>query len=121
MVVTQPSRHGLIRRGDIILTNLAPARPGEASYIHPCVIVTNNEANANLDVLVVVPITSNLERVFKYDLELPLHRTGLNKDSKAQVNSVRHVSTSRFIKTLGFVPDDLMLEVDDRIREHLAL
>jgi mRNA interferase MazF len=119
--VTQPSRHGLIRRSDIMLTNLTPGRDGEANYVHPCIVVTNNEANANLDVLVVVPLTSNLERTFKYDLELPLNRTGLNKDSKAQVNLIRHVNVNRFMKRLGFVPDDLMLELDSRIREHLGL
>ena len=112
---------GLIRRGDIILTNFAPAREGEPNKIHPAIVVTNNIANANAPVLIVVPITSNLERIYPFDLFLPNNRTGLNLDSKAQVNLLRVVSLSRLIKTLGYTPQDLMEQLDQRIREHLAL
>ena len=111
----------LIRRGDIILTNLSPGRPGEADKIHPAIVVTNNIANLKAPLIVVVPITSNLEKVFPFELELPNNHTGLNKDSKAQVNLIRHVHLNRLIKTLGYMPEDLMLELDARIREHLAL
>lgn len=111
----------LIRRGDIYLTHFGLAREGEVALIHPSVIITANVANANLDVLVVIPLTSNIERLFLHDLLLPLERTGLNKDSKAQVNLIRHVSTTRFSKRLGFVPDDLMIELDEKIIEHLGL
>ncbi len=111
----------LIRRGDIYFTHFGTAREGEVGYSHPSVVVSNNIANANTDVLVVVPISSSIQRIFRHDLLLPLERTGLNKDSKAQVNLIRHVSTGRFAKRLGFVPDDLMLELDERILEHLGL
>lgn len=112
---------GLIRRGDILLTNFSPARSGEPSDIRPAVIVTNNIANANAEVLVAVPITSNLDRVYPFDLFLPNNRTGLDVDSKAQANLLRAVSVSRFIRRLGYLPEDLMQDLDTRIREHLAL
>jgi mRNA interferase MazF len=111
----------LIRRGDIYFTHFGEARDGEVAYSHPSIVVSNNIANANTDVLVVIPITSNTQRIFVHDILLPLERTGLNKDSKAQVNLIRHISTSRLAKRLGFVPDDLMLELDERIFEHLGL
>ena len=111
----------LIRRGDIFLTQFEPARAGEANYTHPAIVVTNNRANLITSVLVVIPITSNIERIYPFELALPNQRTGLNKDSKAQVNLIRHVSTDRFTRHLGFVPDDLMLELDRRIKDHLAL
>jgi mRNA interferase MazF len=111
----------LVRRGDIYLIDFAPARQGEANYVHPAVIVTNNRANAISPLLVVIPVTSNLERVYPFELFLPNQRTSLNKDSKAQVNLIRHVSVTRMARRLGFVPEDLMIELDRRIREHLAL
>lgn len=109
------------RRADIVLTSFGPTRTGEADFNHPAIVITNNLANANAHVVVVVPITSNLAQIYKYDLELPLERSGLNKDSKAQTNLIQAVSTTRFIKKLGFVSDDLMLELNGRIREHLGL
>lgn len=111
----------LIRRGDIFLTQFGSAMEGEAAYIHPAVIVTNNIANANAHVLAVVPITSNTERIYAYDLELPTRRSGLNLDSKIQINLIRHVNIGRFRNKLGFIPDDLMQELDSKLVQHLGL
>lgn len=112
---------GLIRRADIILTDFSPGREGEADRLHPAIIVSNNKVNAAHFVFVVVPMTSNLDRIYEFDVLLPSHQTELNKDSKAQVNLIRHVSDTRLRQRLGFVPDDLMLELDERILEHLGL
>lgn len=111
----------LLRRGDIYLVDFGPGLAGEVDKIHPAILVTNNLANQNAHVVVVVPLTSNLERVYPFELVMETHRTGLNKDSKAQVNLLRHVSTSRLLRPLSFVPDDLMQELDERLLEHLAL
>lgn len=112
---------GLLRRGDILLVDFAPARDGEANLVHPAVVITNNAANLNGSSIVVVPLTSNTERVYPFQVLLPTERTGLNKDSKAQVELLRVVAVSRVRRSLGFVPDDLMGELDARVREHLAL
>lgn len=111
----------LIRRGDILLVNFAPAREHEANYTHPAVVVTNNVANANAYAITVVPITSNITQVYPHDLFLPVNRSGLNKDSKAQVSLIRAVDSSRVIRRLSYLPDDLMLELSERLKEHLAL
>jgi mRNA interferase MazF len=112
----------LIRRGDIWLVNYRPdGRTGEAGQIHPGVVVSNNQVNLNTDVLMVVPVTSNVDRIYVVDVLLPNQRTGLDKDSKAQIEATRAVHVSRLIKNLGFVPPDLMLEIDEKLRIHLAL
>jgi len=112
---------GLVRRGDILLVNFAPARDNEADSIRPAVVMTNNVANANGTVIAVVPLTSNVERVYAFQLFMPNGRTGLNEDSKAQVEQLRSVALSRVVRRLGFVPDDLMAELDARVKEHLGL
>jgi mRNA interferase MazF len=59
----------LSRRGDIYLINYRPdGREGEAAQTHPGVIVTNNTANAKTHLLMTVPITSNIERLFVTDV-----------------------------------------------------
>lgn len=112
---------GLIRRGDILLVNFSPARESEANYIRPAVVLTNNAANANNVVITVVPLTTNLNRVYPFQLRLPHERTGLDEDSKAQVEQLRSVALSHVLRRLGQVPPDLMPELDARVREHLAL
>lgn len=111
----------LLRRGDIAFTDFAPAREGEANYTRPAIIVTNNQANAVAPVVTVIPLTSNLERVYPMQLFLPNNRTGLDRDSKAQVELLRHVAVSRIRKVIGYVPEDLMLELDTKVKDHLAL
>jgi mRNA interferase MazF len=112
----------LIRRGDIWLINYRPdGREGEAGQVHPGIIVTNNAANANTHLLMTVPLTSNVERVYVTNIVLPNGRTGLDYDSKAQVEATRAAHVSRLIKRLGQVPDDLMAEVDGKLRVHLSL
>jgi mRNA interferase MazF len=112
----------LIRRGDIYLINYRPdGREGEAAQVHPGVIVTNNLANANTALLMSVPLTSNTERMYVTNVLLPLESTGLDHDSKAQVEALRATNVSRLIKRLGFVPDDLMVLINEKLRMNLGL
>ena len=112
---------GLIRRGDIFLTHFGPARAGEPDFKRPAVVITNNVANAKADALTVVPLTSNLNTVYDFQLLLPTERTGLNLDSKAQTELITCIAVSRIGKRLGQVSEELMTELDARIRLHLAL
>jgi len=112
---------GLIRRGDIFLVDFSPARNNEANFTRPAVVVTNNAANAQNVVITVVPLTSNVERVYSFQLLLPNERTDLNEDSKAQVEQLRSVALSRVLRRLGHVPEDLMMQLSERVRLHLAL
>lgn len=112
---------GLIRRGDIFLTHFGPARAGEPDFKRPAVVITNNVANAKADALTVVPLTSNLNTVYGFQLLLPTERTGLNLESKAQTELITCIAVSRIGKRLGQVPEELMTELDARIRLHLAL
>lgn len=78
-----------MRRGDIVAVDLEPVRGAEANKRRPAVIVSNDMANATArrlgrGVITVVPITSNIERVFPFQVLLSRAETGLPRDSKAQ-------------------------------------
>lgn len=111
----------LLRRGDIVLTDFTPAREAEVNYTRPAIVITNNNVNAFSNVIMLTPLTSNVDKVYSFELFLPLNRTGLDRDSKAQIQLSRHVNINRIIKSIAFVPEDLMIELDKRLREHLAL
>ena len=115
-----------MRRGDICLIDLEPVRGTEAHKSRPAVIVSNDGANSTATrlgrgVLTVVPVTSNVDRVYPFQVLLPAESTGLSVDSKAQAEQVRSIDVARVQGRLGSVPGELMRELDDALRLHLAL
>ena len=115
-----------MRRGEVRLTDLEPVRGSEASKRRPAVIVSNDRANMTAErlgrgVVTVVPVTSNVERVFPFQTLLTAEATGLRTDSKAQAEQVRSVALERLGPILGRVPAPVMTELDDALRLHLAL
>jgi mRNA interferase MazF len=116
----------VIRRGDIHFVDLDPARGSEANKRRPAVIVSNDAANATAGrlgrgVITVVPVTSNTERVYPFQVLLPASDTGLDRDSKAQTEQVRSIAVERVADRLGVVPHALMLDIDEALRLHLGL
>ena len=92
----------------------------------PAVIVSNDRVNATAEglgrgVITVVPVTSNIARVFPFQTLLPTAATGLRVASKAQAEQVRSVSIERVGPVLGRVPGHLMADLDDALRLHLQL
>lgn len=115
-----------MRRGDIALVDLEPARGAEANKFRPAVLVSNDGATStaarlNRGVVTVVPITSNIARVFAFQVLLPASDTGLDRDSKAQAEQVRSIDVTRVRSRIGRVPTTLMHHLDEALRLHLAL
>src|ERR1700761_5367984 len=86
----EPSATGWpMRRGEVRLAALDPVRGSEANKRRPSVVVSNDRANAAAErlgrgIVTVVPITSNVVRVFPFQVLLPAEMSGLQIDSKAQ-------------------------------------
>jgi mRNA interferase MazF len=115
-----------VRRGDIVVVNLDPVRGSESSKSRPAVVVSNDAANATATrlgrgVVTVVPVTSNLARVYPFQVLLPARETGLARDSKAQAEQARAVAVERIGERLGRLPAAIMTELDEALRVHLAL
>jgi len=115
-----------MRRGEICLVDFEPALGAEANKQRPAVIVSNDGANATAarlghGVVTVVPVTSNVARVYPFQVLLTTTLTGLERDSKAQAEQVRSVAVERLGKSLGQVPTAVMAQLDDALRLHMAL
>ena len=113
-------------RGEIRLVDLGQALPGESREQRPAVIVSNNGANSTAarlgrGVITVAPMTSNVTRVYPFQVLVQAHESGLDRDSKVQAEQVRSISIDRVGRTLGSVPAPLMLDVDEALRLHLSL
>jgi mRNA interferase MazF len=115
-----------MRRGEVRTADLDPSRGAEANKRRPVVIVSNDAANGTAatlgrGVLTVVPITSNVERVYPFQVLLPAGTAGLPRDSKAQAEQVRSIAVERIGDRLGSVPATVMPVLDQALRLHLAL
>jgi mRNA interferase MazF len=113
-------------RGEVRLVDLEPVRGTEANKRRPAIVVSNERANAVADrlgrgVVTVVPVTSNVTRVFPFQVLLPAHLAGLRVDSKAQAEQVRSVSVERLGPPLGRLPSAEMAHLDEALRLHLDL
>ena len=108
------------------MVDFDPVRGSEANKRRPAVIVSNDRANATVTrlgrgVVTVTPVTSNITRVFPFQILLPAELTGLQVDSKAQAEQVRSLSVERVGDVVGQLPRALMAKVDDALRLHLQL
>lgn len=115
-----------MRRGDIRLTDLEPVRGSEADKRRPAVVVSNDRANAaavrlGRGVVTIIPVTSNVSRIFPFQVLLSAEVTGLPVDSKAQAEQVRSVAVERLGPAVGRLPAAVMAELDDALRLHLQL
>jgi mRNA interferase MazF len=115
-----------MKRGDIYLVDYEPVRGSEANKARPSVIISNDGANAVVartgrGVLTVVPLTSNVSRVYPFQVLLQADESGLPKDSKVQCEQVRAMAEERFLRRIGTVPRQRMTEIDTALRRHLAL
>ena len=115
-----------MRRGDVYLVDLAPVRGAEADKLRPAVLVSNDGANGAASrlgrgVLTVVPVTSNVQRVYPFQVLLPATVTGLDRDSKAQAEQIRAIDVERIGPQVGSLDAELMAGLDEALRLHLAL
>lgn len=113
-------------RGEIWQVDLDPVRGSEANKQRPAVIVSNDRANAaatrlGRGVVTVVPVTSNTDRVYPFQVLLSRATSGLAFESKAQAEQVRSVAMQRLLRRIGRVSPAEMRDIDDALRLHLAL
>lgn len=124
--IAPPEMGWPMRRGEIRFVDLEPIRGAEADKRRPAVIVSNDGANETAarlgrGVLTVVPVTSNVTRVYPFQVLLPADVTGLPADSKAQAEQIRSVAIERIGGRVGMVPRELLASLDEALRLHLAL
>ena len=108
------------------MVDLDPVRGSEASQRRPAVIVSNDGANTTAarlqrGVITVVPVTSNVARIYPFQVMLPAAQCGLPRDSKAQAEQVRSIAVERVGRRVGQLPASLVSDLEDALRLHLGL
>ena len=115
-----------MRRGDIHVVDFEPSRGSEVEKRRPAVIVSSDASNDTVarlgrGLVTVVPLTSNIARIYPFQVLLPAGKTGLDRDSKAQAEQIRSVAVERVGSRIGLVPYSLLARLDEALRIHLDL
>lgn len=111
-----------MKRGDIYYANLSPAVGSEMDKRRPVLIVSNDANNRAATTVTILPLTSNVSRVYPFEILLNPEDTGLPKSSKIQAQQVRTISKERIaIEVVGSLSQELMELVNAALKLHLGL
>lgn len=106
-----------MKRGEVWWVEFDPAVGSEIRKTRPAVIVSNDAANRNLARVVVVPVTSNVERQYPGEAFVMVGK----QKSKAMADQIMAADKSRLKERIAVLSKADLLAVEDAIKVHLAL
>jgi mRNA interferase MazF len=108
-----------MQRGDVFLVNLDPVVGSEVGKTRPAVVLQNDLANRSSPTVTVIPITSQIGRVFPFQVLIPAGEGGLDRPSKALCEQIRTLSRSRLIQRLGQLSEERLDVIREALQRHL--
>jgi mRNA interferase MazF len=100
-----------MNQGDIYLINLDPALHTEAGKIRPGIIISINAMNRYSPRLIIAPITSNIGKVYPFEVFITRGVGGLEKDSKIMLDQIRSLDKRRLVKKIGAINREVLVKV----------
>ena len=85
-----------VRRGDVFLVRLDPARGSEIQKTRPCVVVSPDELNSYLRTFIVAPLTTGGH---SYPFRIPCRFEG--RAGYVVLDQIRTVDRERLVRRLG--------------------
>ena len=85
-----------VRRGDVFLVSLDPARGSEIQKTRPCVVVSPDELNSYLRTFIVAPLTTGGH---SYPFRIPCRFEG--RAGYIVLDQIRTVDRERLVRRLG--------------------
>ena len=106
-----------IRRGEVWWVSFDPAVGGEIRKTRPAVVVSNNAANAVLNRLVVVPLSSQTDKLYPGEAKVQV----AGRESKAMADQIMTASKERLGNRMGVLSPQDLKAVENAILLHLAI
>jgi len=105
----------VINQYDVFLINLDPTIGHEIKKSRPCLIISPNEMNNNIETVIIAPMTTK-SRNYPTRINLKFD----NKDGYIVLDQIRTIDKIRFIKRLGKIEIKTIKEVKKVIKEMLV-
>ena len=110
-----------IKRGKIYLADLDPSMGAKIKKTRHVVVVSNDINNKYNLTVTILPITSNVTRVYPFEVFLAKGTANLPRDSKVKADQIRTIDRKRLIKEIGELSIDYMSEIKNAIKIHLEI
>jgi len=106
-----------IERGEVYWVNFEPSQGGEIKKTRPAIVLSNNAANAFLNRVQVIPITSNTERLYPGEAYVKLNA----EKRKAMADQLTTISKQRLGTKIGFLSNDDLGKVEVAVLLQLGI
>lgn len=106
-----------MKRGEVWWVEFDPSVGTEIKKTRPAVIVSNDAANRNLATVVVVPLTSNTDKIYPGEAVVVI----AGQASKAMADQIMAADKARLKSQLASLVKADLLAVEDAIKVHLGL
>ena len=108
-----------IKRGEIYWVRLDPAEGAEVKKTRPVVVVSNNEQNAKSKVIIGVPVSKKVKKIYP-TFQVPIYLKGELR--KVKCEQIRAVGKHRIVgKKVAALTETEMTKVNQIIKEVLSL
>ncbi|HLB47508.1 MAG TPA: type II toxin-antitoxin system PemK/MazF family toxin [Anaerolineales bacterium] len=111
----------IVLRGDIFWANLDPTIGIEIKKTRPVVVVSNNVINQRSQLVIVLPLTTNIAHLSPSHVLIPRGEGGLSQDSKVLTEQIRAMDKERLTGKVGALSELFLRLIEQAIRNSLDM
>lgn len=105
----------MVNQYEIYWVELDPTRGSELQKTRPCIVISPDEMNHNINTVIIVPLTSTSKN---YPSRVKIEFEG--QEGWIVLDQIRCIDKSRLLKKAGDLDSDIIIEVKSVIKKMLV-